>query len=63
MAGYRLYFFGLDGRIFAFEAFEAETDVAALTQANLLAGGANPHSWELWRGSHRVHAGVRPALA
>ena len=63
MPGYRLYYLGLDGRIVAFEAFEARTDVEALMQANQFATIARSVSWELWTGGRRVHKVASPTPA
>ena len=55
MAGYKVYYLGMSGRIFARDDFRAETDERALEQAKALAKRAKPHAWELWSGARRVH--------
>jgi hypothetical protein len=55
MSGYRLYYLGVDRRIFGADEFRAETDEVALAQAKRLASRMKPYAWELWTGSRRVH--------
>ena len=56
MAGYRVYFLDVQGRITAREEFQAETDEYALVEARALyAERARQLGFELWRTDKIVH--------
>jgi hypothetical protein len=54
MADYRLYYLGADGKIFAADAIQADSDEAAISIAQMKAASTQLDKIEVWERTRRV---------